>query len=128
MEESRALKKLQEAADLIGMIEDLTSTTGIEKISPASWAGLKITLRNVRESLVQSHDVLANDLVHRARGSAITRGVESRPEPSILSGSAKPADSAAIPSLTEAQKQSLITRKDLRTSLEKFVGQGTGNT
>ena len=70
MDQSKALHKLLEAADLVGMIEDLTEPNRVQALSPASWTGMRITLRSIRDAIMESHNTLAKDLVERARVSS----------------------------------------------------------
>jgi len=116
MDQSKALLKLTEAADLIGMIEDLTSPACIERLTPAGLAGLRLTLRNVRESILSSHDVLAGDLVSRARERTEETFRPRSEETMIVEGPIAPR--GAMPIATENPVQ--IKRRDLRASIEKF--------
>lgn len=97
MEQSKALTRLLEAADLTGMLEDLANSASSGKLSPASLAGMRITLHNIRETILSSHDMLASSLVSRSRSQSEREGTE-----------AAPTARAMAP-------------RDLRTSLEKFV-------
>ena len=69
MDQSKALHKLLEAADLVGMIEDLTNPSKVDSFTPASWSGMRITLRSVREQLLETHRSLSRDLVSRSRAA-----------------------------------------------------------
>lgn len=73
METSKNLHKLLEIADLAGMVEDLMNPTTMSTLSPASWSGMRITLRNIKESLLSAHDKLASDLVGRSKDQAASR-------------------------------------------------------
>ncbi|MBN8550355.1 MAG: hypothetical protein J0M12_13655 [Deltaproteobacteria bacterium] len=97
MEQSKALTRLLEAADLTGMLEDLAQSATTGKLTPASLAGMRITLHNIREAILSSHDTLASSLVSRARAQSEREGDLSTPP-------ARP-----------------MPARDLRTSLEKFV-------
>ena len=59
MEHKKALIKLSESADLLRMLEDLTNPALNVQLSPAAFGGLRITLRNVRDTILNSHDVLS---------------------------------------------------------------------
>lgn len=61
MDHSAALHKLMEAAALVGMVEELANPGTFERLSPSSLSGLRITLRNIRESIVASHDALTEE-------------------------------------------------------------------
>ncbi len=99
MEQSNALTKLLEAADLLGMLEDLTNPQTVSKLSPASLAGMRITMRSARELVLNAHDKLASSLV----ASSVSRGNQ---------------DSNGVQGQTRI---SLPQQRDLRTSIEKFV-------
>lgn len=94
MEGSRALMKLLEAADLLGMVEEIGIGSGGE-MSPLTRAGIRITLKNVRESLLASHDALVEELSESARrlGGA-ANGTNPPPQ---------------------------MDRRDLRSTIEKFI-------
>ncbi|MFM1848897.1 MAG: hypothetical protein RL417_2371 [Pseudomonadota bacterium] len=96
MEETRALLRLLEAADLIGMVEELSAHPRGE-LSPIARAGLRVTLKNVRESILASHDSLAQGLCHKTA------------EPP------RPTQS------TEAPNTPRFERRDLRATIEKFI-------
>ncbi len=92
MDESNALMRLLEAADLVGMVEELTARPR-DELSPTARAGLRVTLKNVRESILKSHDALATGMVANA--------------------SKAPREQAA-----SAPK---FERRDLRSTIEKFI-------
>ncbi len=69
MDQSKALQKLLEAADLTKMIEDLMDPSRSESILSSS-SGIRITLKNIRETILSSQGVLAKDFVARARSNA----------------------------------------------------------
>jgi len=98
MEQSKALTKLLEAADLTGMLEDLANSAAAGKLSPASLAGMRLTLHGIRETILSSHDALASGLVTQSRAR-----MEQREEG------------------TMPQALRNLPQRDLRTSIEKFV-------
>jgi len=114
MDQSKALHRLMESADLVAMVEDLLNPSMANTLSSASWAGLRITLRSVREQILSSHDTLAGDLVTRAhaaqaptsRAELVSREISSQGVPSAAGTLA----SGAID----------LKRKDLRSQLEKM--------
>jgi hypothetical protein len=73
MEESKAIHRLVEAQDLVGMVEDMLSADMLERLSPSAWSGIRITLRNIKDAIGTSHAVMANELVQRARGANPTQ-------------------------------------------------------
>ena len=136
MDQSKALHQLTEAADLISMLEALTNSVAMESQASAPWGGLKITLRNVRQMILASHDTLAADLVARARArfesqpqvssapqastqsAAPARATENASENvSVTSGPQLPARSTTVIENANIKLQ----RKDLRAQLERFV-------
>lgn len=133
MDQSKALHKLLEAADLIGMVEDLTEPKRIENLSAASWTGMRITLRTVREAILASHNTLAKDLVERSRISS--QVAQSRPAPQTTtqpaaqtkiatSGTnaapAAPTAAAQMAQSRAAQDRAAQTGK-LKQTIERFV-------
>lgn len=106
MEQSKALSRLLEAADLVGMLEDLTNPAMQGKLSTASYAGMRHTLHSIREIILSSHDTFAATLVAQARSSRIEL-TNAREESLTITRSTPPPP---------PQQQ-----RDLRASLEKFV-------
>lgn len=120
MDQSKALNRLIEAADLVGMIEDLTDPGRIESLSAASLSGLRITLRGVRDTILSSHGALASDLVSRAKSSTMSQISENRQRSTQLSQRVA-KESMPTPQKSESSAAPQITRKDLRAALEKAV-------
>lgn len=123
MDQNTALHKLLEAADLAKMIEELVAPGSLERLSPASVSGVRVTLRTLRESMLACHDLLAGDLVARARakyenGALAPKapGLESQ---ATLSGNR--TDSPSIVRQALANEQPRGVKKDLRSSLEQMV-------
>jgi len=116
MDQSKALHRLREAADLVGMIEDLLDPSRTESLSPASWAGMRVTLKGIRESMVESHTVLTRDLVNRARGAAQTNSTE-KPQSTTNN-----SDQIAV-GKERNLGESPIQRRTLASSMERFSGQ-----
>jgi hypothetical protein len=107
MDQSKALNQISEAADLIAMLEALLNPANGEGLNASSLAGLRITLRNIRETMLKSHDSLAADLVARARAR-------------YESNKATNSEQAAQNSEREnAQNAIKMQRRDLRSSIEK---------
>ena len=120
MDQSNALHKLMEVADLIRMVEELTNPAAYEKLSSGTMSGMRITLRNARETILSSHDVLAGNMVQRAK---VNYEAKSNQNNEVQLLDASPVDSASAARsgvLTDAQRAQL-TRRDLRASLEKMV-------
>lgn len=98
MEQSRSLARMLEAADLVGMLEDLTNPAVVNKLSPASLSGMRSTLHMIREIILSSHDSFASGLMNQTRSR--------RSEPSSIEQGGLRAGPQA---------------RDLRASLEKFI-------
>ena len=126
MDQSKALQKLTESADLIGMIEDLVRVSQSERLSAATISGMRHTLRNIRESILASHDQFASDLVIHSRSrndslqgtlgtsTAASSSEGDRGEP-IQNGSFGPMAAG----LSDPSRLG-IRRQSLRASLEKI--------
>jgi len=120
MDQSKALHNLSEVADLIGMLEDLTSNGSPEKMSPASWAGLKITLKNVRSNIISSRDVLASEMVQKSKANySIEQRQSMQKETSVESAAQNLEPNAS--EISEEAPRLQVRRTDLRTSLERLV-------
>ncbi len=117
MEQSKALHKLLETADLIAMLEDLLEPSRLETLSPASWTGMRITLRSLRREIVESHNTLSKDLVGRSQG-AQTRLADVSKRSAAAGTSERLIDTNSA----QAAAHQAGDKKDLRSALEKFVG------
>jgi hypothetical protein len=120
MDQSKALQKLTEAADLVGMIEDLVRTSQSERLSGATVAGMRITLRNIREAVLSSHDVFAGDLVSRNRSR-----IETTVQPSTTSGEG--IVTAQDSTMLNDPGRVAIRRQSLRASLDKIGPSGAAD-
>ena len=127
MEQSKAITKLMEVADLAAMVEDMMSPTMMSHLSPGSWAGMRVTMRNIRESLVACHDSLASDVVARAR---LSQPAESMAKTAAPSGSLasrvelqrEPARAQSINLTSPASASGEGAKsRDLRSTLEKAL-------
>lgn len=145
MEQSNALHKLMEAADLVKMLEELTAPGRIERLSSSSLSGLRITLRNIRQSMIESHSTLTAQLVDRsptqnaerpqANGareatsqSAIqaqlptqTAGLSANPNAALTSATAAGLGNPIAKSVLSDSQRVQFARRDLRASIEKIV-------
>ena len=115
MDQSKALQRLTEAADLVGMIEELLRVSQSEKLSGSAVSGMRTTLRNARESILASHDLFAGDLVARTRGRAEATVIAAGEKSSTATG-----ESAANGTLSDPSKLGM-RRRDLRTSIEQMT-------
>ncbi len=104
MEQSKTLNRLAESADLVKMVEDLLATDRIDRVQ-SILSGIKVTLRNVRETILDTHDAFARDVIARAK-------LENQNGVAMRSARLTEADS------NEATRNPIIKR-DLRTTLEK---------
>lgn len=95
--ETNSLKNLLDTADLIAMLEELiTNSSG--RLSASALSGMKISLRTAKESILQSHDSLAQGFVKQTSTNI-------------------PTAAAQAPATAQAPFQ----RKDLRASLEQMI-------
>ena len=120
MEQAKALAQLIETVDLLGMVEVLTNNSNLNAVSASSWSGIRITLRNIKAQILESHDALARDLVARAKTD---NAVASAQTTSITE-----LDQNGMPRLPNALRASApqavgpkMERRDLRASLERVV-------
>ena len=102
MEQNNALHTLIEIADLAKMVEELVSPGNLERLSPAGLSGVRITLRAIRELILDSHDAIVDERSGR------------QPAPQVN------GESPAIvrPPLPE---QPRMIKKDLRSTLGQIV-------
>lgn len=115
METSKALNELKEAADLIGMVKEMTNPAIMDRLNPTSVAGIRITLRNIERSIRASHDALSGQMVAKARAEINA----ARPVAEIATAQARPATQPIT--RTQIITDNKLSREDLRASLEKFV-------
>jgi hypothetical protein len=127
MEESKAIHRLVEAQDLVGMVEDMLAADMVERLSPSAWSGIRITLRNIRESIGASHAAMATNLVQRAKTAAPqpSRVAEDAPvateHASASSGPMVVRASATPKSTDDIRINPPLSRRDLKASLERLV-------
>lgn len=118
METSKALNELKEAADLIGMVEEMSNPAIMDRLNPTSLAGLRVTLRNIERSVRAAHDVLSGQMVAKARSEIQA----ARPAAGIATAQSTQARPATQPiTRTQIITDNKLSREDLRASLEKFV-------
>lgn len=132
MDQHKALNALLESADLISMLEELANASSKNGFTTASIAGLRITLRNVREQILNSHDELAQTIIARAKSAeAITAPnranqnlqsstIAQQRETLIVGGRAGEMNVASRSS-ANSNESSVIQRKDLRAAIEKVM-------
>ena len=113
MEESKSLARLGEAADLLILLEDILNPSSIERLSPSAWSGLRLTLKNARLMLQESQTTLSKDFVARARNGVaqVSQAIKEVPAQEQEQAMSVNGDTA----------KALITRRDLKASLEKFI-------
>ena len=144
MEESKALSKLNDATDLLILLEELLNPVSIERISSASWSGVRLTLKNARQILQESQISLSTDFVSRARTSQSAEAVnngqpisERIPSEGLSSNGSNPILNSAASQANQdflqdrivassdkngsEQSKVQITRRDLKTTLERFI-------
>lgn len=126
MERTKALAALQDAADLCKMVEEMMAPGMAERL-PSTQAGIRVAIRNVRESIVTARDSLARDLVAAARAAraepsvntasaAVEEDVELR-RPEVMAPAQKPISHDALFS----SGTRVLGRNDLRSTVEKLV-------
>ena len=134
MDQTKALHQLIEVADLISMLEALTAPGMVDKLSSSnSWQGLRITLRNVRDAVLASHDSLAGQMISHARVTGFESAATPASVTTIVTSDALdgPTKSVAPPkAVTPANASNAapsnanpvrLERRDLRAQLEKFI-------
>lgn len=108
MEQSKALQHLIESADLLKMLEDIIGTGAIDRLTPSSLSGMRLTLKGVREQVLTSHDALASDMISRSKKAASVQNTSNKVEMETAS--------------TQTAETS-FTRRDLRATIEQVRDQ-----
>ncbi|MBX7145405.1 MAG: hypothetical protein K1X79_13225 [Oligoflexia bacterium] len=115
MEQSKALSRLLDAADLLAMLEDLTAGPTSSRMSPSVMSGLRLTIRNAREVILSSHDTLASTLVSKARGNVeLSKDQETTKRADVESQS-------PLTARAQGESPTIMKRNDLRASLERII-------
>ncbi|MCI5064651.1 hypothetical protein MRY87_02875 [bacterium] len=112
MDNSPSLHTILEVTDLLAMIEDLTEPDRIQQVSAASWAGMRITLRDTRARLLESHRALSHG--HQERQGSQERHTAIRAQGERTSTEASPVSSRRA-------ANDIAPNRDLKSALEKFV-------
>lgn len=117
MDRSRALNALAEAVELTRMVEELIAPSQGDKLAQTV-GGIRVTLRNVRESILGAHDVLARELVQASRA----RSASSENDSQSISLRGKELEGATSRSVM-LDNSSVISnngqRRDLRSNLDR---------
>lgn len=128
MEQSKTVKELREASDLLNMIDCLM--TGLSSSSQGSytvpWAGIQMTLDQVREIILRNADNLAVAGEAPIREIVTnTEAVHIRPEPSpVISESlANRVDRVKQVSSGQARARELLNNVSTSPSLSKDKAQ-----
>jgi hypothetical protein len=123
MDQTKALVKLIESADLIRMLEDLTNPNLTAQLSPAALGGVRVTLRNVRESIVHCHEALTagvrveqGDMHYQHRQAVRHSSHQDSTEDYIME-----SEPVEFMTKTGQHQQQQVRRGDLRSSLAKMV-------
>lgn len=123
MEQSKSLHTLLEVADLMAMVDELLQPERAGELSPASWAGVRITLRASRDRLLESHENLSRSFVQSARGREGISG--SSPSGASSSNSTlRPLVERTTIVTTDdgvTAKGMPESGRDLKTALERFT-------
>lgn len=131
MDQSKALQKLTESADLVGMIEELIRTSQSDRLSSATLSGMRVTLRNIRESILSSHDLFAGEFVSRTRSRSDLGGgagsISSEQSAAAMSTNGagneitnNGGNSGVGAALSDPSRLG-IRRQSLRTSMERLT-------
>lgn len=117
MDQNLTTQKLLEAADLAKMVEELVSPGHLERLSPASLSGIRVTLRALRETMLTCHDaVAAEQLQRRVRPEAPATAAVAESE-----ASTRPGETPAIVRPPNGADQPRMVRKDLRSTLGQMI-------
>lgn len=112
METNSALQELNDAADLVAMVEELING---QRLTPAALAGIKVSLRSIHRTLVSSKIALSGPATSST--STIDAPVAKEQMPSF-EASAQSLEPKL--DLTEPDRM-VLKRKDLRASIERIV-------
>ena len=107
MVSDRTVKRLEEAGDLLGMIEEIFNNGAPSRVG---LAGVRVTLRNAREAILRSCLEIKQD------ETAATQGHE---EPPASPPAAAPQH--GLDGYTGEEGRILMRRRDLRSSIERLV-------
>ena len=84
MTQSQALNQLIDAADLVALLEEVTRPGSAVQLNTNTVSGLRVTLRTVREILLDSHDMLAKAFVEKVRQDAPTAVAATNSETAVV--------------------------------------------
>jgi hypothetical protein len=115
MANDRTCERLQEAADLLQMLEEMMASGLIGRTSAA--AGAKVTLRNAREAVVRTVIELKHEKTSDS-AAPIKAGNTTLGAPSA-EFSTEPGHSPAV--ADESVERLMTKRRELRASIEKVV-------
>lgn len=116
MDQTKALNAILESADLISMLEELANASA--RGGMTSIAGLRITLRNIREQLLASHDCLAPVVLSRETQNAeAAQRVVAPQNQTIITQ--RPGE--VISRNGNSGENQPFTRKDLRATIERVL-------
>jgi len=123
MDQHKALNILLESADIISMLEELTNTASKNGLASSSIAGMRVTLRNLREQILASHDSLAQIALSRARNAENTmvQAAPAQQRDSIIVGGRAGDINGSARSSTASSEIAGLPRKDLRAAIEKVL-------
>lgn len=115
MDQNLTLQKLREVADLAKMVEEIVAPGTLERLTPASLSGIRVTLRALRETVLACHNSVANEQAGR-----------TRPRTEIVTASevedtVSPTEAPAIVRAPNGIEQPRMVRKDLRSTLGQMI-------
>lgn len=126
MDQSKALQRLTEAADLTAMVEELLKGAQNDKALNTGMPGIRLTLKSIREAILASHDVFAGEMVARSRGRAestvlpVSASSDSQATTKMLTApTTEPSSSATEPTVMDPTRLGL-RRRDLRAAIERL--------
>lgn len=123
MDETKALNKISESADLIKMLEELLNFDKPEKFSTVL-PGFKITLKNVREAILDGHDTLARSFIAQARQETFEARPAQTVRPTAPSSDKLSVEKINLDKLDSPPRLPNTAKRDLREALEKSLVQG----
>ena len=120
-EHTEALNQLAGAADLAGMVEEMLSSPAI---SALSLPGIKLTLKNIRESILASQAVLSVPTAAEESGSGNVRKTESvcgRDDPQVRSTRTERVRPVVRSGSLAGNHAITVVRRELKASVEKML-------
>jgi hypothetical protein len=112
MASDRTIERLQDAGDLLGMLEEIVATGEPSRLA---LAGMRVAIRSAREGIVRSYLELKQNQQSEVRPSARQQQGAAMIEQEVI---------PAAPAHDEQDSHRMLVRRDLRASVEKTVDRG----